>query len=355
MKKVRFGIAGAGAIVRECHLPVMATNPRVQVAAACSTNQTALSSLAQQFGIPRIYSDFNDMAGDPEIDAVLVALPNSLHAAVSISIMRAGKSVLCEKPMARTIEEARRMLQSAEEAGSKLGIAHPWRCDEDYRWLRDVVRSGRLGKIFKARGHAILTGGSPSLSGWRGQREMAGGGALTDLGIHLIDTISFLFQDELQVRSVLARTGNYFTTAEVEDTATAIFECDNGLEVIIEAGWHHNFQNSPHGAIELFGTEGYARTFPTEMFSKVEGAWGRYQPNLHPARPHIDLSMYAAQIDAFVDCVLSGAQLPCDGRQGLRNLVWLEAAYESARKRELLPFSDAIEFAGPAYERKPGG
>jgi predicted dehydrogenase len=309
----------------------MVTNPRAEVVAICDVAEAAARRSAEQFRIPKTYRDHTHLVADPDIDAVFVAVPNNLHAPVAAAAFAAGKHVLCEKPMASTVEDARCMLDAAENAGKSLAIAHPWRCDQDYHWLHDVVASGRLGKIFKVRCHAILTEGSPPVDGWRFKKEVVGGGALTDLGIHLIDAVSYLFDDRLKPEAVSAKTGNFFTNTEVEDTATAIFDFDGGLSVTVEAGWHHNFQNSPHGAIEVFGTEGYARTFPTEMYSKVEGAWGRYEPKLHEPRPHIDLSMYAAQIEAFVEHVLTGEKLPCDGEQGLRNVEWLNAAYESAR------------------------
>jgi predicted dehydrogenase len=334
VNKVRLGIAGAGVIVREYHLPVMVTNPRLEVAAICDVIEAAARRSAEQFHIPNTFRDYSALLAQSELDAVFVAVPNNLHAPVAVAAFAAGKHVLCEKPMASTVKEAQGMLAAAESAGKSLAIAHPWRCDQDYRWLHDVVASGRLGKIFKVRCHAILTEGSPPVGSWRFKKEIVGGGALTDLGIHAIDAVSYLFDDQLRPQNVFAKTSNLFTNAEVEDTATAIFDFDEGLTVTVEAGWHHNFQNSPHGAIEIVGTEGYARTFPTEMHSKVEGAWGHYQPNLHAARPHIDLSMYAAQIEAFIDHLLAGTKLPCDGRQGLRNVEWLDAAYESAQKSE---------------------
>jgi UDP-N-acetylglucosamine 3-dehydrogenase len=337
LNKVRFGIAGAGVIVREYHLPVMVMSPRVEVVAICDVNEAAVLRSAEQFKIPKQYRDYGAMVANSDIDAVFIAVPNNLHAPVASAALAEGNHVLCEKPMASTVEDARTMLGAAESAGKALAIAHPWRCDQDYRWLHDVVASGRLGKIFKVRCHAILTEGSPPVDSWRFRKAIVGGGALTDLGIHLIDAVSYLFDDQLRPRSVFANIGNYFTEAEVEDTATAIFDFPGGLAVTVEAGWHHKVQNSPHGAIEIFGTTGYARTFPTEIYSTVEGAWGRYEPHLHPVRPHIDLSMYAAQIDAFVDHVLTGKKLPCDGRQGLRNVQWLNAAYESARMGEPVP------------------
>ncbi len=338
MSKVRFGLAGTGVIVREYHLPVMVTNPRLEIVAACDVSAPSVNLTAQQFGIPKIYSDFNALATNPDIDAVLVAVPNNLHATVAVRLLQAGKHVICEKPMAPSVAEARLILDAAEKAGVKLAIAHPWRCDQDYQWLHDVVAAGRLGKVFKVRCHAILTEGSPPLDSWRCRKAVAGGGALTDLGIHVIDAVSFVFDDKLKPKTVSAKTGNFFTSSEVEDTATATYECEDGLSVTVEAGWHHKVQDAPHGAMEIFGSTGYARTFPTESRCEIDGVFTRCEPHLHPPRPHIDLSMYAAQIDAFIDAIETGKPVPCDGRRGLRNVAWLAAAYESASKGEPVPY-----------------
>jgi predicted dehydrogenase len=118
----------------------------------------------------------------------------------------------------------------------------------------------------------------------------------------------------------------------VEDTATLLIEFEGGMSAVVECGWHHNFQNSPHGAIEVFGTEGYARTFPTEMHGRTESGWGVTRPTLHPERPHIDASMYAAQLDSFIDCIVKGTEPACSARQGLRNMVLVDAAYQAARE-----------------------
>jgi len=332
--KLRFGLAGVGGIVREFHLPAMLQNPRVKIVAACGVRQDAVQGLAQEIGISNTYMDFERMARDPEIDAVLVATPNYLHAPITVKMLESGKNVLCEKPMATTPAEANKMLATAEAAHKRLAIAHPWRCDQDFRWLHDVIHSGRLGKIFKIRGHAVLTGDSPPADSWRSDSQMAGGGALTDLGIHVMDTISFLFDDRLRPIRVTACVGNVFTKAQVEDTATVLIEFQDGIVAVIDSGWHHNFQHSPHGAIEVFGTEGYARTFPTELQCRADGDWVCRRPFLHPDRPHIDASMYAVQIDSFIDSVVSGSKPACDMMQGFRNVVLLDAIYLSARSAE---------------------
>ena len=334
MRKVRFGLVGVGEIVREFHLPVMARNPRVEIVAACDVNADSAQRVARQFDIPKTCTDFNDLACDPKIEAALVSVPNHLHAPVTVAMLQGGKHVLCEKPMAMTAADAQIMLSATEAARHTLAIAHPWRCDQDVRWLRDAIWSGRLGKVFKVRGHAVITGDFPSADGWRCNPRMSGGGVLMDVGIHVIDTISFLFDDAQPPVRVTAHTANYFTEFPVEDTATVLLEYPGGMLAVIEAGWRHNFQHSPHGALEVFGAEGYARTFPTELRFRKDGQEIIERPSLHPERPHIDASMYATQIDSFLDALILGAKPPCDARQGYRNMLVLEAAYRSARSGE---------------------
>src|SRR5262249_27755559 len=149
--------------------------------------------------------------------------------------------------------------------------------------------------------------------------------------IHSIDTISFVFGDRLRPVRVFARIGTHFQPIAVEDTASVLIEYDNGLMAQVDAGWHHAHASSPHGALELFGTQGYARTFPTEVHYSLGGAPGLGRRSWPPQACHIDPAMYAAQIDRFLDCVLGEAPPPCDSRHGLVGMQVLEAAYRSAR------------------------
>jgi len=337
MKKIRIGLVGTGSIVRECHLPALRANPQVEIVAACAVSRTPGVPWE---GIPKTFTDYRDVANDPDIDAVLISAPNHLHAPVAIKMLQSGKHVLCEKPMANSRREAQSMVDAATAAGRQLVIAHPWRCDQDYTWIRSVLRSQRIGKVFKIRGHCVLAQDFPPLDDWRIDPDIAGGGILFDVGIHAIDTVFYLFDDAIRPVRTYARIGNHFTNVPVEDTATVVIEFDNGMTFVIDAGWHHKFRNSPHGALEIYGTQGYVRAFPTELHASIDGAWGVFRPELHPPRPHIDLSMYIAQIEAFVDCVVGKRAPTCDGRMGLRNVMLLEAIYQSARTGKSVSISD---------------
>jgi len=331
MERLRIGILGTGTIVREFHLPVLLENPRVEVVAVGNLHRSSLETLAGRFGISRIYTDFRQMARDPGIDAVVNALPNYLHAPVTIEMLQGGKSVLCEKPMAISVAEAQAMTDAAKTHNRMLMMAYPWRFDIEIRWLREMISSGRLGKVFKVRAHSVLAGAGPQPDSWFTRPELSGGGALTDIGIHAINTISFLFDDRLCALRVFCKTSNNFQMTRVEDTATTIVEYDGGLVAIIEAGWHHLFANSPHGALEVFGTQGYARVFPTEMYCRNGNTEGHYTPKLPIKHSHIDSAMYASQINHFLDCISRGVEPVSSDAQGLKDMVLLEAARHSAR------------------------
>ncbi len=330
MNKARIAVLGTGAIVREYHLPALLANPRAELVALGNLHAASLEPLARQHGIKQTYTDYNQLAADADIDAVVNALPNYLHAPVSIAMLQAGKHVLCEKPMALNVAEAEAMLAASEAAERTLMIAHPWRSSEAYRWLRGVVQAGTLGRVFRLRAHAVLAGSGPAADSWFVQPKLAGGGALTDIGLHAVDTIAFVFGDALRPINVFARIGTYHQPIPVEDTALVIIEYDGGLTAVVEAGWHHLFAPSPHGAMELFGTQGYARTFPTELHRRARGAWNVERPAAASPAEHIQAAMYEAQIDRFLDCVLEGAAPLCTGRHGLLGMRVLEAAYRSA-------------------------
>jgi predicted dehydrogenase len=340
--RLRIGVLGTGAIVREFHLPALLDNPRVEVAALGNQRSASLEHLARAHGIKRTYTDFSLLAADPEIDAVVNALPNYLHAPVSIEMLQAGKHVLCEKPMAMSVAEAQAMLAAAAAAQRKLVIAHPWRASREYAWLRAVIEAGTIGAVIKVRAHAVLAGGGPPPTSWFVRPEFAGGGALTDVGIHSIDTISYVFDDRVHPVTVFARSGTHFQPIQVEDTATVLIEYDNGMVAEIEAGWHHAYASSPLGAMELFGAKGYARTFPHEAHCSMGGVPGVYFPSMPASASHIGPAMYAAQIDRFLDCVLHDAPPACDGRHGLMGMQVLEAAYRSARNGQAVSLAGGL-------------
>jgi len=327
--KVRIGVLGTGIIIRDFHLLTLQNHPKAEVVAAGNLHGESLAQLAGRWSIPKTYTDFQAMADDPDIDAVVIGLPNYLHAPVTMQMLAAGKHVLCEKPMATTVAEAEQMVEVARRSGRKLMIAHMWRFDREILWLRDVVASGKLGKVFKAKSHAIWLYEGPPPDRWFVQRPYAGGGVLADMGIHSIDTLRYVLGGARPTK-VYATTANVFRDIELEDTATLILEFEGGIVGLIEAGWYHLYADGLEGYTQVYGSQGYARALPSELHTHVEGVWSVTRPQMPPRKQQCDLPMYQAQMDAFVDCILEDKEPSPGGADGLWAMRVLEAAYRSA-------------------------
>jgi predicted dehydrogenase len=333
--KVKIGVLGTGIIIRDFHLLTLQNHPKAEIVAAGNLHPESLEHLAAEFHIPKTYTDFAMMAADPDIDAVINGLPNYLHAPVTIQMLEAGKHVLCEKPMAMSVAEGRKMIEAARQAERKLMIAHMWRFDREILWLRDLVTSGRLGEIFKAKSHSIWLYEGPAPESWFVKRELAGGGALADMGVHAVDTLRFVLGDARPTK-VFANVGTHFQDIELDDTATLFLEFEGGIVALIEAGWYHLYTNGLEGYTQVFGTKGYARALPSELHMHVEGVWSVIHPELPKRKQQVDMPMYQAQIDYFMDCVLNDKEPTPGGIDGLWAMRVLEAAYRSAEIGEVV-------------------
>jgi len=329
MDKLRIGVLGTGIIMRDFHLLTLRNHPKAEVAAAGNLHAESLERLAKDFDIPKTYTDFEEMASAHDIDAVVIGLPNYLHAPVTIQMLEAGKHVLCEKPMAMRVAEAEQMVEAAQRTGRRLMIAHMWRFDREILWLRDVVASGQLGQVFKAKSHAIWLYDGPRPQSWFVQPKFAGGGALADMGVHSLDTLRFVLGGARPTR-VFANVGTHFRDIDLDDTATVLLEFEGGIAGLIEAGWYHLYADGLEGYTQVFGTQGYARALPSELHTHVEGVWSTTTPKMPKRQQQCDLPMYQAQMDYFVDCALNDREPTPGGMDGLWAMRMLEAAYRSA-------------------------
>jgi predicted dehydrogenase len=329
MDKVRVGVLGTGIIIRDFHMVTLQNHPRATVVAAGNLHSESLQRLAATYNIPKTYTDWAEMAADPEIDAVVIGLPNYLHAPVTVQMLEAGKHVLCEKPMALSVAEGEQMVAASRRSGRKLMIAHMWRFDREILWLRDLITSGTLGKVFKLKSHAIWLYEGPPPGSWFITKNFAGGGALADMGIHSIDTLCYLL-GKVRPTKVFANVGTHFRDIELDDTATVLVEFEGGIAALIEAGWYHLYADGLEGYTQVYGTKGYARALPSEVHTYVEGVWSVARPQMPARKQQCDLPMYQAQMDHFLTCIQQDREPSPGGEDGLQAIRVLEAAYRSA-------------------------
>jgi predicted dehydrogenase len=285
------------------------------VAVANHREETA-RVFADRHGIERITTDWEGLAADPGIDAAIVATPNALHAPQSIALLRAGTPVMVEKPMATTVEECDAMLDAARASGASLMVAHCWRFRSEVIALRDRIAAGDLGQVVKTRGYGAHERWGPT--GWFTDRELAGGGALLDMGVHAIDTARFLLGDPEPGR-VCAAVGTRYAEDryEVDDDAILLIAWDNGTNSVVESGWWQARIGGLEADTEVYGTKGYERIWP----------------DTPPAEDyeHCTQPMYSAQVAEFLDSVSDGRQPRPSGEDGRIVMQIVDAAYASAR------------------------
>jgi predicted dehydrogenase len=311
--RLRVAVLGSGFIAAH-HARAAAALRGAEVVAAANWRPESLAHLASECGIPRTTTDWRELVGDPGIDAVVVATPNSLHAEQTIAFLDAGQHVMVEKPMAMDVAEADAMVVAAGRSSAFLMVAHCWRFHPDVLALRDRIAAGELGEVVKTRGYGVHAGWGPS--GWFVDPALAGGGALADMGVHAIDTARFLLGGPEPVR-VCAAVGTRYSDIAVDDDAVLLISWSNGTNSVVESGWWQPHLAGLEAETEVYGTGGYARVF------------GFTEPPA-PDYEHCPQSMYTAQMAEFVDAVRESRQPEPDGPAGRVVMRVVEDAYRSA-------------------------
>jgi predicted dehydrogenase len=277
MKKNRIGIIGCGFIANGKHLPNMANLEDVEVTAFCDIILERAQASAKEFGTPDalVCTDYRDLLARDDINIIHVCTPNSSHAEISIAALKAGKHVMCEKPMAKSAAEAKAMLDAANETGKKLTIGYQNRFRQDSQFMKSLCVSGDLGEIYFAKAFATRRRGVPTWGVFM-DKEKQGGGPLIDLATHALD-LTLWMMDNYEPATVLGSTfdkiGKMGSDAngmgpwdpakyEVEDSAFGLVKFKNGATVMVEASWALNMIVSNEAMTLLCGTKGGADMFP---------------------------------------------------------------------------------------------
>ena len=284
------------------------------LAAVANHRLETAEAFAARHGIERVTTDWRSVVTDPSIDAVIVSTPNALHAEQAVAALEAGRHVLVEKPMAVTVAECDAMIAAAERGGASLMVAHCWRFHDDVIELRDRVAAGDLGEIVKTRGYGVHANWGPE--GWFVDPELAGGGALLDMGVHAIDTARFLLGDPEPER-VCAVVGTRYGTYDVDDDAILLISWEQGTNSVVEAGWWHPHKEGLEAETEVYGTGGFARIFPrTEPSEEYE---------------HCTQPMYTNQMREFLTAIEEGRPPRPSGEDGRVVVRIAQDAYAAAR------------------------
>jgi len=283
-----------------------------ELVAVANHREDSARVFAEKYDIPRVTTDWEDLAKDPSIDAAVVATPNALHAPQTIALLRAGTHVLVEKPMAMNVAECDAMIEASRASGAHLMVAHCWRFHPDVIALREQIAGGELGDIVKTHGYSTHVGWGPS--GWFIDPALSGGGALVDMGVHAVDTARFLLGDP-EPGQVSASIGTRYAEGRytVDDDGILLIEWSNGTHSVVECGWWQPHAGGMEADTEVFGTKGYERIWPPDPPSDDH--------------EHMPQSMFTAQMAAFLDAVSEGRSPSPSGEDGRAVMQVVDAAY----------------------------
>ncbi|RXZ81187.1 gfo/Idh/MocA family oxidoreductase [Paenibacillaceae bacterium] len=359
MTQVKVGIIGCGGIATGKHMPSLAKVKEAQMVAFCDIVRDRAEDAKNKYGNNEsaVYENYHDLLQDPSIEVVHVCTPNDSHAEIAIAALEAGKHVMCEKPMAKTAADARKMLEVAKRTGKKLSIGYQNRFRADSRYLKQACQSGELGEVYYAKAHAIRRRAVPTWGVFLDE-EKQGGGPLIDIGTHALD-LALWMMDNYKPKAVLGRTYHKLSQNEnaanawgpwdpakftVEDSAFAMITMENGASIVLESSWALNSLDIDEAKVSLSGTKAGADMKDGLRFN------GEHNSRLYVNKVELNSGGVAfyegssedpAELEAraWIDSVINDTDLVVTAEQALVVSEILEAIYESARTGQAVYFN----------------
>jgi predicted dehydrogenase len=347
--EIGIGIIGCGAMGRE-HAGNLRPLSGARLAAISDPVEAARRRLIAAGDVPHAYADYHDLLERPDVDAVIITVPNALHRDVALAALAAGKHVLLEKPLAHGVEDGAAIVRAAEESDRVVMLGFNNRFNPAAQALHRAIAAGRLGTLYYARARWLRREGLPPQSSWFTSRAAAGGGPLIDIGVHILD-LALHMLGYPQAISAFGVTHAHFGPErarllpadlyDVEDFAAAMITLADGAAVQVETSWASFIRDESDICLELLGTLGGARLTnaddnPLSIFTTQDGE----QVDITPRLPEID--GHVGELIAFLHAIQTGGETPVRVRDGLRILEILHAVYQSARLGESVPVGSAL-------------
>lgn len=322
-KKLRWGIMSTANIGKRSTIPGIQESERNEVIAVASRSLDQAQAFAKELGIPKAYGSYEALLNDSEIDAVYIPLPNHLHKEWTIKAAKAGKHVLCEKPIALDESEAAEMVAACEEENVVLAEAYMYRHQQRYHDIKERIHAGEIGEI---RGlHGVFTFDSSGATGNIRFTKEWGGGSIFDVGCYPISAARFLLEEE----PTAVTTHAYFSPehGNVDMMASGLMEFSNGVALTFDCGMWAAGRNR----IEILGTKG--RILLNEAFLGDQSYEIIKNGQVEKVADD-NINPYKLQADRFAETVLDGKPAPFSLNDPIKNMKAVKAALDSAERKE---------------------
>ena len=336
---IKVGIIGCGKIAQVRHIPEYAANPHAEVYGFYDINRARAEELAVKYG-GKAFASYQELLADPEIEAVSVCAANHAHAEIAIAALKAGKHVLCEKPMAVTLEECEAMVAAAKEAGKYLMIGQNQRLAKAHAKAKELIAQGAIGKVLTFRtifGHGGPETWSidPGSNVWFFDKTKAAMGAMADLGIHKTDMIQYVLGSKIvKTQAVLTTLDKKDATGSligVDDNAICIYQMENGVIGTMTASW--TYYAAEDNTTVIYGTKGELRLYDDPKYSvqQINADGTRIDYQIDQIQTN-DNQTASGIIDLFVDCLVEKKEPEISGESVLHAMKAVFASIESSAK-----------------------
>ncbi len=344
MGKIGVAVIGCGTIANSAHIPAYLKNEQAEILYFCDIIPERAEAAVEKYGCGKAVTDYHEVLADPEVEAISICTPNRMHAVIAVDALRAGKHVLCEKPAARTYEEALEMQRVQHESGKILNIGVVNRFNDQVNRIREYIQEGRLGEVYHVylsfRSHRSI----PGLGGAFTTKEIAGGGVLIDWGVHFLDLVMYCLNDPKPITvsgETFCRLGKDIAgytyrdmwagppvpdgIYDVEDSVTALVRTE-GPALTVHGAWAQNIGENEM-LVDFMGDKGgirlqYGGDFT--LYTAEHGALVKYVPDGKSR------NMFETEIGAFLDGIRTGRRQPSHIDIVLKTAKIMQGIYDSA-------------------------
>ena len=325
--KLNIAVIGCSGMAKQ-HMRGVIAKEGACLYAVCDTAEERLAECREEFSVPIATNDWRELVNDPALDAVVIVTPDKLHTEMTVAFLRAGKDVLCEKPMALTVAECEEMMRVERETGRKLMIGQVCRCTPAFLMAKELVASGRIGELFFVESeYAHHYGNARGYDDWRVDPDRH---AVIGGGCHAIDLLRWIAGDPEEVYAYANHKS--LTDWPVDDCTIAIYRFPNGVsgKVFVSIGCIRDYTMRS----VFYGTRGTIicdNTSPTITLYEKDPADGRKFTVPEKIPVVINNHNVVAEIDVFVNALLSGDQMPITSMEGAATVAVACATVESAK------------------------
>jgi predicted dehydrogenase len=331
VKGIGYAVVGLGSISQVAVLPAFAHSKNAKLVSVVSGDQKKAQKLGEQFKASQAltYEDFAECLSNSEVEAVYIATPPGEHEKYAVAAAKAGKHVLCEKPLAATVKQARNMVETCRRNKVQFMTAYRKYFEPGSVMLKNMVSKGELGRIDVI--HTLFSELRPfgdQSPSWLFSRKLCGGGPLTDLGVYCVNTCRWLVdEDPIAASGAVSWVRDRRRYKEVEEGISFRLDFRSGLVLQGTAAYSAAFSSFVH----VHGEKGWAELAPAFAFEeerringKIAGQWF--------AKTFKPIDEFALELDYFSTCIREGRKPEPDGEQGLRDIIIIDAIYQAAKK-----------------------